>query len=149
MFHLTLRFYCIGGLWHWFEDRPDVLVAGNSFVYYDHVAKDGQVEARRICPDVFVVFGVPNHRQDRGSYVVWDEGPAPAFVLDIASDSTRGWNKGTERHVYAEIGVSEYFLLDERKPRKRKFGRSRHSCKRCVNLRRPTPNGTTPCHRRR
>ena len=63
---MTLRFYCIGGLWYWFEDRRDVLVAGNSFVYYDHVAKDGQVEVRSICPDVFVVFGVPNHRQDRG-----------------------------------------------------------------------------------
>ena len=115
VFHLTLQFYCVGGLRHWFGDRRDVLVAGDSFVYYDHVAKDGQVEARSICPDVLVVFGVEHHRQDRGSYVVWDEGPAPKFVLEVASKSTKGRDKGVKRHVYAEMGVSEYFLLDARK----------------------------------
>ena len=115
VFHVTLQVYCIGGLRHWFYDRRDVLVAGDSFVYYDHVAKDGQVEARSINPDVFVVFGVAHHRQERGSYVVWDEGPAPAFVMEIASKSTKGRDKGVKRHLYAEMGVSEYFLLDARK----------------------------------
>lgn len=115
VFHVTLQLYCIGGLRHWFYDRRDVLVAGDSFVYYDHLAKDGQVQAHSISPDVFVVFGVAHHRQERGSYVVWDEGPAPAFVLEIASKSTKGRDKGVKRHVYAEMGVSEYFLLDARK----------------------------------
>lgn len=115
VFHLTLQFYCLGGLRHWFDGHRDVLVAAESFIYYDHVAKDGQVEARSICPDVFVAFGVADHHQDRGSYVMWDEGPAPAFVLEVASKSTRGRDKGLKRHVYAEMGVSEYFLLDAHK----------------------------------
>lgn len=86
-------------------DRPDVYVAGNMLVYY----RVNDVTAR-LAPDVFVVFGVPNHL--RPSYFVWREGKAPDFVLEIASASTVNNDLGDKRNKYAELGVTEYWRFD-------------------------------------
>ena len=86
-------------------DRPDVYVAGNMLVYY----RMNDVAAR-LAPDVFVVFGVPDH--PRRSYFVWREGKAPDFVLEIASESTVNHDLGDKRDRYAAMGVREYWRFD-------------------------------------
>ena len=86
-------------------DRPDVYVAGNMLVYY----RMNDVAAR-LAPDVFVVFGVPDH--PRRSYFVWREGKAPDFVLEIASASTVNHDLGDKRDRYAAMGVREYWRFD-------------------------------------
>ena len=86
-------------------DRPDVYVAGNMLVYY----RMNDVAAR-LAPDVFVVFGVPDH--PRRSYFVWREGKAPDFVLEIASESTVNHDLGDKRDRYAAMGVQEYWRFD-------------------------------------
>ena len=86
-------------------DRPDVYVAGNMLVYY----RMNDVAAR-LAPDVFVVFGVPDH--PRRSYFVWRDGKAPDFVLEIASASTVDHDLGDKRDRYAAMGVREYWRFD-------------------------------------
>ncbi len=88
-----------------FAHRPDVYVAGNMLVYYR--MNDNRT---RVAPDVFVVFGVDDHR--RRSYIVWREGKAPDFVMEIASIGTYDHDIGRKRDLYAELGVGEYWRYD-------------------------------------
>ncbi len=88
-----------------FAHRPDVYVAGNMLVYYR--MNDNRT---RVAPDVFVVFGVDDHL--RRSYIVWREGKAPDFVMEIASIGTYDHDIGRERDLYAELGVGEYWRYD-------------------------------------
>lgn len=88
-----------------YEDRPDVYVAGDMFVYYRM-----NVAAANVAPDVFVVFGVDKHT--RRSYMVWREGKAPDFVMEITSASTYSRDIGEKRDIYAAIGVTEYWRFD-------------------------------------
>lgn len=88
-----------------YEDRPDVYAAGDMFVYYrmDDASAD-------VAPDVFAVFGVD--KRTRRSYMVWQEGKAPDFVMEIASESSYDRDIGHKREVYAAIGVTEYWWFD-------------------------------------
>ena len=89
-----------------FSNRPDVYVAGDMLVYY----RPNEPSAS-VAPDVFAVFGTTgNHPRD--SWIVWREGKAPDFVLEIASESA--WRRDVEekRRIYAEMGVSEYWRFD-------------------------------------
>lgn len=97
--------YSIEALSTFFENRHDVYVSGDMFVYYEQGVPESVV-----APDVFVVFGVPKH--DRNSYRVWEEGKAPDFVLEITSESTRSRDLGAKRGIYAFMGVREYFQYD-------------------------------------
>ncbi len=88
-----------------FADRPDVYVAGNMFVYYR--MNDNTV---RVAPDVFAVIGVDDHA--RSSYIVWREGKAPDFVMEIASTSAYVNDLTEKRTLYADLGVTEYWRYD-------------------------------------
>ncbi len=99
-------FYSVDALDIYFQNRPDVYVSGNLFVYYE----EGNLESV-VAPDVFVVFGVPKRK--RRSYKTWEEaGIAPDFVLEITSHSTRSKDQGAKRGIYAFLGVREYFQYD-------------------------------------
>jgi Uma2 family endonuclease len=88
-----------------YSSHPDVYVAGDLFLY------DQQGDPRSvICPDVFVVFGVP--RGNRRVYKLWEEGRAPSLVIEVTSLSTREEDLGLKRERYARLGVEEYFLHD-------------------------------------
>ena len=90
----------------WFQDRPDVYVAGDMLVYYR--MNDNRAS---IAPDVYAVFGVSgNHPRD--SWIVWREGKAPDFVLEIASPSTWQRDATEKRDIYAGMGVTEYWRFD-------------------------------------
>ncbi len=97
--------YGIGALSRHFRDRPDVYVSGDLLLYYE----EGNPRVS-IAPDVFVVFGVEDRR--RPNYKLWEEGQAPAFVLEVASPSTWRDDVGWKRPVYARLGVREYWRYD-------------------------------------
>ena len=89
-----------------FRGREDVYVAGNLFIYYEEGNR-----AAAVAPDVFVVFGVPKHL--RRTYLLWREGRAPGFVMEVTSEeSTRQDDQGRKRDIYARLGMSEYWQYD-------------------------------------
>ena len=97
--------YGIGALARHFRGRPDVYVSGDLLIYY----REGDPRTS-IAPDVFVVFGVEDRQ--RQNYKLWEEGQAPAFVLEVASPSTWRDDLGRKRSVYARLGVREYWQFD-------------------------------------
>jgi Uma2 family endonuclease len=97
--------YAVDALGLYFQERPDVYVSGNLFIYYE----EGNPEAV-VAPDVFVVVGAPKH--DRATYQLWREPKAPDFVLEITSRSTRSKDQGPKRGTYAFLGVREYVQYD-------------------------------------
>jgi Uma2 family endonuclease len=97
--------YAIESLRIYFQDRADVYVSGNMFVYYE----EGNPKAV-VAPDVFVVIGAP--RRDRSSYKLWQEPKGPDFVLEITSRSTYAEDQGAKRGIYALLGVREYWQYD-------------------------------------
>lgn len=104
-FQLRTMTYAIEALASHFRTRSDVYVSGDLFVYYEE-----NNNTARVAPDVFVVFGVPDHR--RRTYLLWREDKAPDFVMEVASPSTWQAELGGKRDTYAGIGVSEYWLYD-------------------------------------
>lgn len=97
--------YAVEALDLYFQERADVYVSGNLFIYYE----EGNPEAV-VAPDVFVVFGAT--KRDRATYMLWNEPKAPDFVLEITSRSTRSRDQGAKRGIYAFLGVREYVQYD-------------------------------------
>ena len=81
-----------------YHHRKDVYIAGDLLVYYRMNRTDV-----RVAPDVFAVFGATgNHRRD--SWLVWREGKAPDFVMEIASRRTWQRDIDEKRPIYAAMG---------------------------------------------
>ena len=59
-------------------------------------------------PDVFVAFGAPKEPL-RDTWKLWEEGVAPAFVLEVTSKSTQDEDEVGKKVVYEALGVSEYW----------------------------------------
>ena len=98
--------YAVEALDLYFEDRPDVYVSGNIFLYF----QEGDPTAN-VAPDVLVVFGV--RKAERRSYKLWEEGgKAPDFILEITSETTRVKDQGVKFGLYAALGVREYLQYD-------------------------------------
>ena len=97
--------YGIGALSRHFGNRRDVYVSADILIYYE----EGNPRVS-IAPDVFVVFGVEDRQ--RPNYKLWEEGHAPAFVLEVASPSTWRDDLGRKRSVYGRLGVLEYWQYD-------------------------------------
>ena len=95
----------VGALDVYFQDRNDVYVSGNLFIYYE---EDNPKSV--VAPDVFVVIGA--EKRDRPSYQLWLEPKAPDFVLEVTSRSTRSEDQGPKRGTYAFLGVQEYWQYD-------------------------------------
>ena len=103
----------IQALQHFLRDRDDVYVGGDLFIYYE----EGNPRAV-VCPDVFVVYGVPKlveragRTEKRRIYKLWEEGRPPTMVVEVTSKSTRDEDAVDKRVKYAQLGVEEYFLYD-------------------------------------
>ena len=104
-FQRDVMTYAIEALKAHFRERADVYVSGDLFIYYEEGNRTVSV-----APDVFVVLGVPNHR--RRTYLLWQEGKAPDFVMEVTSDSTREEDQGRKRELYARLGIPEYWQYD-------------------------------------
>ena len=50
--------------------------------------------------------------EGNNTYLLWEVGKAPEFILEIGSPSTARADLGRKRDLYAEIGVSEYWRYD-------------------------------------
>ena len=97
--------YARNALAAWFAKRQDVYVSGDLLIYYE----EGNPKVS-IAPDVFVVYGVAKRR--RMTYLLWEEGKAPDFVLEVASPNTWREDERAKRHVYERLGVTEYCQYD-------------------------------------
>ena len=107
--HHALERELEGALLLRYRDRPEVLVGGDTFVYFD--GPDATLAtADCLAPDLMVVFGVPARR--RRNYVVWQEKKAPDFVLEFLSPSTKTKDVAAKPALYRRMGVREYFLFD-------------------------------------
>ncbi|MDE0014032.1 MAG: Uma2 family endonuclease [Candidatus Poribacteria bacterium] len=84
---------------------PDVYVLGDMMMYYE----EGNPR-KSISPDIFVAFGIG--RKERRIYKIWEEGKPPDFVLEFASKGTYRNDLTRKVELYAEIGISEYFVYD-------------------------------------
>ena len=95
---------------HWRGSR-DVFVGSDQFVYWDpaYDKRRNPVNSPP-SPDVYVAFGVANRH--RNSYVVWEEGKPPDFVLEVVSPSSRREDEEENPRKYARMGVPEFFLYD-------------------------------------
>ena len=90
----------------YFQNRLDVYVSGNLLLYYE----EGNPR-KSVAPDVFVVFGV--NRKTRRTYLLWEEGKGPDFVLELSSKSTYRADLNRKKRLYAQVlGVQEYFIYD-------------------------------------
>ncbi|MYE53580.1 MAG: Uma2 family endonuclease, partial [Chloroflexi bacterium] len=92
-----------------YKNDPSTLVSEQTNVIYDS-AIPGSV----IVPDGYIVFGVDTEtiKMYRRSYRIDEWGKPPAFVLEVASESTAARDLGEKRELYARIGVAEYWRLD-------------------------------------
>ena len=91
-----------------FRLRDDVVVSGDIFIYY--VEGNPQI---RMAPDCFVVIGVSEESFLRNNtYLLWDVGKSPDFVLEIGSPSTARNDLGPKRELYASLGFGEYWMFD-------------------------------------
>lgn len=106
--HLEEMVYVWQSLKSRFREVPDVFVGANLFLYYRKGDPSGVV-----APDSFVVKGVPKlpGGRTRKTYLLWQEGKAPCFVLETTSSSTRREDRD-KRKVYEQLGVEEYFQFD-------------------------------------
>lgn len=91
-----------------FSTRPDVAVGGDIFIYY--VEGNRQM---RVAPDCFVVFGGDIESLERNdTYLLWEVGKPPDFVLEIGSPSTANNDLTGKRDLYAQLGMGEYWRYD-------------------------------------
>ncbi len=91
-----------------FHRRPDVFLDANTIICYD--PRNLNV---RVSPDVYLAFGVDAAAiRPRKLYLPWEVGKPPDWVLEIASSSTGREDTGRKRHIYARIGVPEYWRFD-------------------------------------
>ena len=92
-----------------FAGEPNVYVSGNMLLYYE----EGNPR-KHVSPDVIVALDVPKEPK-RDYYLVWKEGKAPDFVIEITSKSTRREDQKKKFALYRDVlRVSEYFLFDPR-----------------------------------
>ena len=98
----------VGTLETHFMERPDVHVNGNTMFYYE----EGNPR-RVISPDCYVAFGVDVEAILRNNtYLLWDVGKPPDFVLEIGSPSTARNDLGPKRSLYARLDIGEYWRFD-------------------------------------
>jgi Uma2 family endonuclease len=93
----------------WFAAESNVYVGGNMLLFYEEGNR-----RKHISPDVMVALNVPKEPK-REYYLLWKEGKAPDFIVEITSKSTRRVDHVKKFAFYRDVlRVSEYFLFDPR-----------------------------------
>lgn len=88
-----------------FRENPEVYVSGDLLMYYLQGAP-----RKVVAPDVLVSFGIGRKR--RRTYLVWQEGKPPDFVMELASETTYENDLTEKMALYADLGITNYFLCD-------------------------------------
>ena len=86
--------------------RPDAYVGSDMLMYYE----EGDV-GQSVSPDVFVALG-PSRDPVRRTWLVWEEGKAADFVLEVTSKWTRGRDDEFKAGLYERLKVTEYWQFD-------------------------------------
>jgi len=104
--HRDLMIDMIDILKNHFRDERDVYISGNLLLYYEQGNP-----FKSVAPDVFAVFGVEPKR--RRTYLLWEEGKGPDFVLELVSRKTYRRDLRGKKDLYASVfSVKEYYLYD-------------------------------------
>ena len=111
MLQNKVMYYTVLALQRALRHHQGVYVGGCTPVYDVGPAdEDGWISPVWLVPDTVVAFGVGSHA--RSSYVVWQEGKPPEFVMEYASVSTWRRDRDEKPARYESFGVREYFLYD-------------------------------------
>ena len=101
----------VGTLRTFFRNIADCEVNGDVFIYYI----EGNPR-RSVSPDCLVAFGLSDAAleslKSNNTYLLWEVGKPPDFILEIGSESTGHVDTGRKRDLYAELGVGEYWRYD-------------------------------------
>ena len=103
----------VGTLEVHFNDVEGAVVSGNTFLYY----VEGNPR-RVVSPDCYVAFDLSDAAleslsiRENNTYLLWEVGKPPDFVLEIGSPSTARRDLIEKRDLYAQIGVGEYWRFD-------------------------------------
>ena len=89
----------------YYKENSEVYVSGDILMYY--VEGDPR---KSVAPDVLVTFGMG--KKDRRTYLVWEEGKVPDFVMEFSSKGTYRNDLGSKMELYASLGIRDYFLYD-------------------------------------
>lgn len=97
-------------IWAIYADDPYTLVVGQATQLVYDSARPGSF----LSPDGYVIFGVPARmiKRDQRIYRIDEWGPPPAFVMEVASDSTASRDMREKREIYARMGAGEYWRFD-------------------------------------
>lgn len=69
------------------------------------------------CPDTCVVFGLRDKNRVRTEFSVSEEGTRPALIIEVVSRRYRKQDRETKVRQYAQAGVQEYVIIDQRTQR--------------------------------
>ena len=95
-----------------FSRVPGAYVNGDIFIYY----VEGNPR-RTVAPDCFVLLDTTDEMHEsfrrNNTYLLWEVGKMPEFVMEIGSPSTASKDMKEKRDLYADLGVKEYWRYDE------------------------------------
>ncbi len=95
-----------------YENVPGALWFSQSNLIYD-----SDIPGSVVAPDGCIVLGLTTDarviKRIRRSYRIDEWGPSPAFVLEVASESTAARDLAEKREIYAQMGAQEYWRLDK------------------------------------
>jgi Uma2 family endonuclease len=104
--HVLVMMCLLGMLKLRYQDREDVYVAANMFLYY----AEGRPKKRR-SPDIMFAKGVKG-RHERRSFMTWVERVVPSCIIELTSKKTAKEDLKEKKPLYRKLGVREYFLFD-------------------------------------
>lgn len=102
--HYEVAHYVMSAFRARFGDSADY--ASNNGLYYE----EGNPK-KVVVPDVYWIADKPRNLMLR-TYLLWEEGRVPNFVLELASATTKKRDAGKKRKLYACLGVKDYFRFD-------------------------------------
>ena len=101
-----------------FADRPNTIVDAEHYLSRIPTLNMTGI----VYPDLLIAFDAnPEALELSNAYVISEQGKPPDFILEIASRSSRTFDRTTKRDIYAGLGIPEYWRFDE-KPTRRNPG---------------------------
>ena len=103
----------VGTLEVHFSNVPGTVVSGNTLLYYVEGDRDYVLS-----PDCYVALDLSDEAlhslslEGNNTYLLWEVGKPPDFVLEIGSPSTARRDLVEKRDIYADMGVGEYWRFD-------------------------------------
>ncbi len=103
--HRHQLFWTLEALEAHFSHNPSVYISGDILIYYVEGSPN-----KSISPDVLVSFEIG--MKARRTYLVWEEGKVPEFVMEFSSKNTYQNDLTKKMDIYASLKIQDYFLYD-------------------------------------